>query len=51
MRRYVDILENMEGRIVKLSESIVKITEGIDIMKLSETLQLIGEYFRNIPEI
>lgn len=46
----MDILENMESGIVKLSESIAKISEGINITALSETLKLVGEYFRNIPD-
>ena len=46
----MDVLENMERGIVKLSESIAKITEGINITALSETLKLVGEYFQNIPD-
>ena len=38
----MDVLENMERGIVKLSESIAKITEGINITALSETLKLVG---------
>ena len=47
---YSNIFENMGRFVLKVSEGIAKIGEGINVMASSEALKEFVEFLQNIPD-
>jgi hypothetical protein len=47
---YNNIYEDISGFVLKVSESMSKIVEGINVMASSKTLLAFVEFFQNIPD-
>ena len=47
---YNNIFENMSRVVLKASEGMAKIVEGINVMASSQALRVFAEFLQNIPD-